>query len=62
MAIYKSQITQFLDQLKKDKPHIAPSQVAGRALLWDKEPISPERSAEVSKMEVIQKAYPYSTK
>jgi hypothetical protein len=62
MAIYKSEITQFLEQLKKDKPDIESGQLAGRALLWDKEPISPERSAEVIKMEIIQKAYPYSTK
>jgi hypothetical protein len=62
MAIYKSEVTQFLEQLKKDRPHIESGQIAGRALLWDKEPISPERSAEVTKMEIIQKAYPYSTK
>lgn len=62
MAIYKSEITQFLEQLKKDKPNIESGQLAGRALLWDKEPISPERSAEVIKMEIIQKAYPYATK
>jgi Protein of unknown function (DUF3460) len=62
MAIYKSEVTQFLEQLKKDKPEIESGQLAGRALLWDKEPISPERSAEVIKMEIIQKAYPYSTK
>jgi Protein of unknown function (DUF3460) len=62
MAIYKSEITQFLEQLKKNKPDIESGQLAGRALLWDKEPISPERSAEVIKMEIIQKAYPYSTK
>jgi hypothetical protein len=62
MAIYKSEVTQFLEQLKKERPHIESGQVAGRALLWDKEPISPERSAEVTKMEIAQKPYPYSTK
>ncbi len=62
MAIYTSEVTQFLEQLKKERPHIEAGQVAGRALLWDKEPITPERSAEVTAMQVAQKAYPYSTK
>lgn len=62
MAIYTSEITQFLTQLKKDRPQLEASQFAGRALLWDKEPIDLERTRELKDSNVVQKAYPYQTK
>ena len=33
---YQSDITLFLDELKKADPHLEEKQRAGRALLWDK--------------------------
>ena len=36
MKKYKSQATQFLEQLKAQKPHLEQAQREGRALLWDK--------------------------
>ena len=33
---YQSETTQFIDQLKADKPTLEAEQLAGRALLWDK--------------------------
>lgn len=39
MALYKSEITQFLEELKTQKPELEAQQRQGRALLWDKEPI-----------------------
>ena len=33
---YKSDITQFLEQLKTARPELPSQQQAGRALLWDK--------------------------
>ncbi len=33
---YTSDTTQFIDQLKADKPTLEAEQRAGRALLWDK--------------------------
>jgi hypothetical protein len=33
---YKSEVTQFIEQLKSDKPDLEAQQRAGRALLWDK--------------------------
>lgn len=33
---YRSEATQFLNQLKKDKPTLEAEQLKGRALLWDK--------------------------
>jgi hypothetical protein len=62
MAIYKSEITLFLEKLKQDKPHLESAQKAGRSLLWDKEPTSPERQQELRDVAVAQKAYPYQTK
>ena len=37
---YQSEITHFLDDLKKANPKLEQSQLAGRALLWDKAPVS----------------------
>ena len=37
---YQSEITLFLDDLKKANPQLEKSQLAGRALLWDKAPRS----------------------
>jgi hypothetical protein len=60
MARYQSEITQFLNELKSEKPELEADQQAGRALLWDKEPLSIEdqRRAKASKLK--QRAYVYS--
>ena len=42
MAHYKSNITLFLEELKATKPELEQSQQEGRALLWDKAPITPD--------------------
>lgn len=58
---YKSEITQFIDELKAKKPTLEQEQRAGRALLWDK-PIDPEWQAEFQAAKVPQQAYVYQTK
>ena len=57
---YKSEVTQFIDKMKVDKPTLESSQRAGRALLWDK---SVDRSAwtEYRAAQVEQKPYVYQT-
>lgn len=57
---YKSEITQFLDQLKTDKPTLEAEQRQGRELLWDK---AVDRQAWDSyrTAEVAQKPYVYQT-
>jgi hypothetical protein len=35
MAMYESDITVFLKQLKQDKPHLENEQRKGRAIWWD---------------------------
>ncbi len=59
-AHYKSEITQFIDELKTGKPDLESQQRAGRALLWDK---AVDRSAwgDYRAGEVAQKPYVYQT-
>ena len=59
-APYKSEITQFIDELKTGKPDLEAQQRAGRALLWDK---AVDRAAwrEYRDGQVAQKPYVYQT-
>ena len=56
---YQSDVTQFLNQLKQQKPTLEEEQRKGRALLWDKQPIDlDERSAQQTSR-VKQTSYAY---
>ena len=57
---YKSEVTQFIDRMKIDKPSLESEQRAGRALLWDK---AVDRAAwsDYRAGEVEQKPYVYQT-
>lgn len=57
---YRSDATQFIDQLKAGKPALAAEQREGRELLWDK---AVDRVAwrEFRAAEVAQQAYVYQT-
>ncbi|CAM3950836.1 DUF3460 family protein [Roseateles saccharophilus] len=57
---YKSEVTQFIDQLKAQRPTLEAEQRAGRALLWDKEQ---DRTAQAGfdQARVPQKPYVYQT-
>ena len=57
---YTSEITQFIDKLKADKPTLEAEQRAGRALLWDKNP-KPSEQADFLDAKVAQQAYVYGT-
>ena len=57
--MYQSDITQFLNQLKEQKPQLEDEQRRGRALLWDKQPIDLEERAEQQASRVQQTAYQY---
>ena len=59
MAHYKSNITLFLEELKATKPKLEQSQQEGRALLWDKAPITPDEQKRNQMARVKQKAYVY---
>ena len=55
---YESNITQFLNQLKKDKPNTEAGQREGRAILWDKF-IDPELQEGYRAAAVPQAPYVY---
>jgi hypothetical protein len=58
-AMYQSDITQFLNQLKQQKPYLEAEQRKGRSLLWDKQPIDLEERAEQKASRVEQTPYSY---
>jgi hypothetical protein len=58
---YKSDVTNFIDELKAKKPSLEDEQRAGRALLWDR-PIDAQAQAEFKASRVAQQAYVYQTK
>jgi hypothetical protein len=55
---YKSDVTEFIEKLRKDDPTLVARQVAGRARLWDR-PIDREAAAEFRQDRVPQQAYVY---
>jgi hypothetical protein len=57
---YQSETTQFLQQLKQQKPQLQAQQVQGRALLWDKQ-VDRDVWAEYQAARVAQKPYVYMT-
>ena len=59
MALYVSEATRFLQQLKEKRPSLEAEQQRGRAIWWDKAPIDLERRAEENASRVMQKPYPY---
>jgi hypothetical protein len=61
MPGYESEITQFLNELKKKRPDIEADQRRGRAIWWDKDPIDLDQARRVQESQVPPRAYPYQT-
>ena len=57
---YTSETTDFLRQLKVDKPTLEAEQRQGRALLWDKS-LNRQEQTEFKDARVAQKPYVYQT-
>ncbi len=57
---YRSDTTQFIDQLKAAKPQVEEGQRQGRALLWDKA-LDRETQAGFQAARVAQKPYVYQS-
>ena len=57
---YRSEVTQFMDDLKQSRPELDLQQLQGRALLWDKQ-IDRELQAEFKAGRVKQAPYVYQT-
>lgn len=61
-ANYESDHTKFIKELKEKNPGMDEGQLAGRALLWDKSPLSLEEQRRIAESRLRQQAYPYQTK
>ena len=57
---YQSEITNFIEQMKEQKPTLEAEQRAGRALLWDKN-LNRSEQAEYGEARVPQQPYVYGT-
>jgi hypothetical protein len=57
--MYQSDITQFLNQLKQQKPALEAEQRRGRSLLWDKQPVDLDERAKQQASRVEQTPYVY---
>jgi hypothetical protein len=58
---YKSEYTEFLAELRTKKPQLLEQQIAGRALLWDRQQ-DREAQAEFKEARVPQAPYVYQTR
>ena len=58
---YTSDITQFINQMKRDKPELEAQQRAGRALLWDKQPDRATQT-DIDAGDISQQPYVYQTR
>jgi hypothetical protein len=58
---YRSDVTQFLDTLKAQRPTLEEEQKRGRALLWDK-PVDRDAQSAYRAARVPQQPYVYQTK
>ncbi len=57
---YKSDVTQFIEEMRAKKPTLEAEQRAGRALLWDRA-IDRQAEAEQRAARVPQQPYVYQT-
>ena len=61
-SLYESEHTKFIKELKAKTPGMDERQVEGRALLWDKAPVSLDEQERIKQSRLRQQAYPYQTK
>jgi hypothetical protein len=61
-SLYESDHTRFIRELKEKNPQIEEGQRAGRALLWDKAPLSLDEQQRRADSRVRQQAYVYQNK
>lgn len=60
VAMYESEITRFLRELKAARPQIEQEQRRGRAIWWDK-PQELQKARDDNQSHVAQKPYVYQT-
>ncbi|MDX1668778.1 MAG: DUF3460 family protein [Limnobacter sp.] len=55
---YQSDVSQFISQLKDERPYLETEQQKGRALLWDRQ-LNPDLQKDFKEAKVKQKPYVY---
>ena len=60
--MYESDHTLFIKALKEKNPGMEEGQQAGRALLWDRPPVSLDEQERQMKSAIKQQAYVYQNK
>ncbi|TFW16768.1 DUF3460 family protein [Duganella callida] len=61
-SMYESDHTLFIKSLKEKNPHIDEGQQKGRALLWDRPPVSLDEQQRQLESAIRQQAYVYQNK
>ena len=61
-SMYESEHTRFIAELKAKNPAIEQGQQEGRALLWDKAPLTLSEQDRRNESRVKQQAYVYQNK
>jgi len=61
-SLYESDHTLFIKKLKEQNPQIEEGQRQGRALLWDKAPLTLDEQQRRAESRVRQNAYVYQSK
>ena len=56
---YKSEITEFITNLKSNNPELEKKQKFGRSILWDSTEVLKQKSENISYNEVKQSPYVY---
>ncbi len=56
---YKSEITEFISNLKTSNPELEKNQKFGRSILWDSTEVLKQKSENISHNEVKQSPYVY---
>ena len=59
---YESDHTKFIKELKEKTPGMDERQQEGRALLWDKAPLSLDEQRRIAESRIRQQAYVYQSK
>jgi hypothetical protein len=59
---YESDHTKFINELKQKTPGMEERQQQGRALLWDKSPLSLDEQRRIEESRIRQQAYVYQHK
>jgi hypothetical protein len=61
-SMYESDHTKFIKELKSKTPGMEERQQAGRALLWDKAPVTLDEQRRIAESRIRQQAYVYQNK